>query len=150
GPREAPTMKVVAPLHGIDNFFAFLATLERCAPGREYGDDAQDLGSIFRPSASSHDPRYVSGRTRLLIFGGLLGVGAIAGLAVAAHSWWSQSRFEAERDTAQAGLVAKVRELHTVAEAATVSPGVPYACAAEVKEVHDVIFVARAPAGQVH
>lgn len=146
GPKEKPSLALMVQINKLENFFAFRAALERYAPGRDYGDGAPDLGSWIRPSASSHDPRYPAGRTRVMILGGLLGAGLLVALGALAQYHWQSSQHEDARRASDA----RFAELARIAEESPVEGGTPYRCDAEVGTMFNIAFSYRAPAGSPH
>ncbi len=143
GPKNAPSLSVQVQLNQVPNFFALRAALERLKPGSEYPENGPDLGTMFRPSASSHDPRYPAGRTRLLLLGGLVGVGAIAGLTVLGVSTYQSNQRMEEWLAGEARMAALMAE----AEAISVPAGQAFVCEKTVKDVYDVVFATRGPKG---
>jgi hypothetical protein len=70
------------PLDKMRNPDAFLALLDAVAPGKDlFANPYRVPGSTWRTSAATHDPRFVSTRTRMIAFVGvpaaLLALGAI-------------------------------------------------------------------------
>jgi hypothetical protein len=142
GPRSRPSLAVQVMLTKIPNFLGLLSLLDDLIPGREYRPDGPDLGSAWRPSASSHDPRYMSGRTRLMIIGGFLGLAAVGGLGVAYYL----HRQDAQYEGAVAELDAEHAALIQIGQSTAVEPGTPYVCDADVPE-EDVMYVVHAQPG---
>jgi TonB family protein len=141
GPKAAPRLAVQVMLNKVPNFFAFRALLEKLVPGAEYADDAPDLGSVLRPSASSHDPRTLSGRARLMMLGGLVAVGAVIGLGAVGVMTWESYQHDQAREAMEARLAGFLK----VAEAAPVPAGQAFACDRSVEDPYGLVFVMRGP-----
>lgn len=143
GPKAAPKLTAQVMLNQVPNFFAFKALLDQLAPGLDYGDDAPDLGTALRPSASSHDPRYPAGRTRLLVMGGLVAVGVLAGLGVLGYNFWVSHQYAVAREAGEARLGGWLQ----AAQQISIPPGAPYTCPRSVEDIYGVVFATRGPEG---
>lgn len=143
GPKAKPKLVAQVMLNKLPNYIGLVSALDRLAPGTDYGPNAPDLGTMFRPSASSHDPRYPSGRTRLLILGGLFGTIALIG-AVFLTLQAIDDHQRHEREKAQ---FSRIAALVKVAEAAPVAVGQPFACELPSKSPYEFAFVTRGDEG---
>jgi hypothetical protein len=149
GPRDAPTLAAMVMLNQLPNHFALRAGLERLVPGSEYAEGGPDLGTVMRPSASSHDPRTLSGRSRVLFLAGatalalLIGGGVLGGFEVS-------RRLEKQRIAEyQARTDAKVAQLAGIAKA-LVPADVPFLCAQLPKDADDAVFLVETPQSVAH
>lgn len=144
GPKDAPKLVVQVQLNAVPNFFAFKALLDRLLPGSDYGEQAPDLGTMFRPSASSHDPRYPAGRTRLMILGGMVGVAALVGLGFLGVSMYQHHQYDQARLAGEARLA---RIMKAADDAPAVPAGQAFSCDKSVDSVYDLVFATRGPKG---
>jgi len=142
GRKDRPALVAKIMINNLPNHAALRVLLDELCPGSDYGDDPRDLGTVFRPSASSHDPRYPSGRSRLLMLGALLGAGAIAGLVVLVWSFLGSRASGQAREQQEQRLLAAIR----AANALPVKPGVRWKCDTRVK-LYDIDFAIRGPQG---
>ncbi len=139
-----PRLSGTVMLTKLPNYPVLMALLDQVLPGRRYAEDGPDLGTVLRPSASSHDPRYLSGRGRLMIIGAMLGIGAVVGAGFLA----SEMMVDYKHDKAQAALDLKVGKAIALAQQQAVPPGALYRCEGEpvrFKDEYDVIYATRAP-----
>lgn len=144
GPRDAPRLSAMLMLTQVTNHFALRAALERYRPGSEYPDGGPDLGTVMRPSASSHDPRYPSGRTRVLLFGALALAGLLIGGGVLGAFEISRimdqrriAEYQARTDAKVAQLAAAGKKLAPTDE--------PFTCATLPRDADDAVFLVETP-----
>lgn len=144
-----PRLAAAVSLDRLPNHFALRAALERLRPGFEYPQSGPDRGSLMRPSASSHDPRYLSGRARVLLLGGAVGAALLVGLGVLGGFELSR-RAELQRiEAARAATQARLAQLLAAGRAASI-PETPFACAALPKDADDAVMLVETPAGVEH
>jgi hypothetical protein len=146
GDKAAPKLAASVMLKDVPNHFALRAALDQLLPGAEYPEAGPDLGAVMRPSASSHDPRYLSGRGRLLLLGG--SVAAAALVAGGIFGGFELSRLQQKKREAEA----RAKTLATIAKVAGVArqaqlPDAPFACAVLPASTDDAVVVAEVPAG---
>ena len=149
GPGLFPHLAAAVMLNQISNHFALRAALAQVVPDHEYPENGPDRGTLMRPSASGHDPRYLSGRTRVLILGGLLAAAAVVGLGVWGGFAISRRAEQQRLEVARAQTAAKVAMLSAAGKAASI-PDSPFACAEFPKDADDTIFFVEVPAGVEH
>jgi hypothetical protein len=142
GPASAPMLKAQIMLSQLPNHAALRSLLNQLRPGSEYPEGGPDLGTALRPSASSHDPRYPSGRQRLMILGGFLGVAALIGLGVLGYFGYEEHQHEQLRAAQQQRLAASMK----AAMALPVEKGKPWQCNVKLS-TFDVDYAIRGPAG---
>lgn len=149
GPGQKPHLAAQVMLKDLPSHFALRAALARLVPDHEYPEKGPDRGTLMRPSASSHDPRYLSGRARVLLMGGAIAAAALVGLGVWGGFEISRRAEQRRVENARAQTAAKVGAL-TVAGRAAAIPDAPIACAELSKIADGVLFLVEVPAGVEH
>lgn len=140
GPKHAPMMKAQIMINQLPNHLALRALLNEICPDSEYTDASPDLGTMWRPSASSHDPRYPSGRQRLMILGGMLGVGALIGLGALVYFGLESRQIEQRRAEQKQKIDAAMK----AAAGLPVEAGKAWKCDRKTAS-YDVTYAMRAP-----
>lgn len=148
-----PTLVAQLSLARMTNPDTFLALLDRFAPGKDLDNHPYRVpGSAWRTSAATHDPRYVSTRTRLMAFVGV--PGAILGLfmffvvttrVVSCIGGMAGSRWSAEEKSAFEAVV----KAQIAAVEAAPPPAKPLSEACETWNPTSALMAFTAPAAGV-
>lgn len=130
---DAPSLKAKIKLDDFINFEAFRILLEQLRPGLDYGPDPEDRGTLLRPSASSHDPRYLSGRGTLALVGGFAVVVLIVVSAILASQAADSRAADAQRDAEDAAEQALFAQVEGIAAQETA----PFQCTQPLEPGND-------------